>query len=418
VSQKHSMEGVGMTIYEHFGVKPIINVSGTMTRYGGALMEEKPLKAMDEAAKYSVRLDELQAAASKIIAEKTHAEAGIVTAGAYAALLLGTAACICRFDVARMNRLPDTAGVPNEVIMPWHQISGFDHAIRAAGARIIGVGIPNDTTPPNDVHIISRWDIASAITENTVAIAYAPRLDNHPPLEEVIETGKKYNIPVMIDAAALVPVVENLHRFIDMGAELVCFSGGKGILGPQASGILCGQRDLVASAAIQMLDMGGEPFDTWDPPASLIPKEKLRGKPEHGIGRGMKVSKEAVIGLLVALENLTEERFAERVKHLRELLWSVNAHVKCIDGVELRMTDDKGAYPMLEVKIDENVVGASAAKIYQRLKEKGVYVRDMQLNKGLIHIHSININEEVARIVSEHLYSALTVQVKSKTKGV
>jgi len=395
-------------IYERFGVKPIVNVAGTMTRYGGALMEKEALEAMDEAARYSVRLDELQAAASKVIAEKTHAEAGIVTAGAYAALTLGTAACICRFDVARMNRLPDTADIPNEVIMPWHQISGFDHSICAAGARIIGVGIPNDTTPPNNVHIISRWDIASAITEKTVAIAYAPRLGSHPPLEEVIEIGKKYNIPVMIDAAALVPAIENLHRFIDMGVDLVCFSGGKGILGPQASGILCGRRDLIASAAIQMLDMSGEPFNTWDPPASLIPKEKLRGKPEHGIGRGMKVSKEAIIGLLVALQNLTEVAFTKKVEYLRELLWSIGERVKDIAGVELRMTDDKGAYPMLEVKIDENIVGESATEVYQRLKEKGIYVRDMQLNKGLIHIHSISMDEEVARIVGEHLYSALT----------
>ncbi|GAH72038.1 unnamed protein product, partial [marine sediment metagenome] len=263
------------------------------------------------------------------------AEAGIVTAGAFAALTLGTAACICGFDVAKMNRLPDTSGIPNEVIIPWHQRCGYDHAIRAAGARIIAVGIPNSTTPPNEVHIISRWDIESAITEKTVAIAYMTRKGSHPPLEEIIEISKRYNIPVLVDAAALVPAIENLHRFIDMGADLVCFSGGKGIRGPQASGILCGRRDLIASAAIQMLDMSGEPFDTWEPPSSLIPKEKLRGKPEHGIGRGTKVSKEAIIGLLVALQNLTEDGFTKKAEHLRELLWSIGERVKDIAGVEL-----------------------------------------------------------------------------------
>ena len=397
-----------MGIYERFGVKPIVNVAGTMTRYGGALMEKEALEAMHEAARYSVRVDELQAAASKVIADKTHAEAGIVTAGAFAALTLGTAACICGFDVAKMNRLPDTSGIPNEVIMPWHQRCGYDHSIRATGARIIGVGVPNDATPPNEVHIISKWDVESALTDRTVAIAYMTRKGSHPPLEEIIEIGKRYNIPVLVDAAALVPAVENLHQFIDMGADLVCFSGGKGIRGPQASGILCGRRDLIASAAIQMLDMSGEPFDTWEPPSSLIPKEKLRGKPEHGIGRGMKVSKEAIIGLLVALQNLTEEGFTKKAEHLRELLWSIGERVKNIAGVELRMTDDKGAYPMLEVKINENIVGESATEVYRRLKEEGIYVRDMQLNKGLIHIHSISMDEEVARIVGEHLYSALT----------
>lgn len=400
-----------MSIYERLGVRPIINVAGTMTRYGGALMGKEALEAMDEAARQSVRLDELQAAASKVIAEITHAEAGIVTTGASAALTLGTAACITGFDVGRMNRLPDTTGMPNEVIMPWHQISGYDHAIRAAGARIVGVGIPNDTTPPDEVHIISRWDVASAITEKTVAIAYASRLGGHPPLEEVTEIGKKYNVPVIVDAATQVPPVENLRKFIDMGADLVCFSGGKGIRGFQAAGILCGRRDLVASAIIQMLDMAGEPFDKWNPPASLIPKDRLRGRPEHGIGRGMKVTKEAIVGLLVALQDLTEEKFAKRAEHLRQLLEGIKTRVGDVAGVEVRMTEDgKGGYPILEVKIDEQAVGKSAAEVSQRLKdgEPSIYVRDKYLHKGLVIINSINLDEEIARVVGEHLYTAIT----------
>ena len=396
-----------MGIYERFGVKPIINVAGPMTRYGGALIGKETLEAMKEAAKQSVRLDELQAAASRVIAEKTHAEAGIVTCGAFAALTLGTAACICGLDVARMNRLPDTDGIPNEVIMPWHQISGYDHAIRAAGAKLIGVGIPNNTTPPNEVYTIDRRDVESAITENTVAIAYVPRVGSHPPLEAIIEVGTKYNVPVLIDAAALVPVVENLSKFIDMGADLVCFSGGKGIRGPQASGILCGRRDLIASAALQMLDMAGESFDNWNPPASLIPKEKLRAKPEHGIGRGMKVSKEAVIGLLVALERLVEEEFTQKAEYLRGLLWGISERVRDIAGLEVRMTEDKSAYPMLEIKVDENITGKSASDLSNKLRDHGIYVRDIQPQQGIIVVHSINLDEETAHIVSECLYAAL-----------
>ncbi len=399
-----------MGIYERFGVKPIINAAGTMTRYGGALMDQEALEAMGEAARYSVRLDELQAAASNVIAEITHAEAGIVTAGASAALTLGTAACIAGFNVARMNRLPDTTGMPNEVIMPWHQISGYDHAIRAAGAKIVGVGIPNDTTPPNEVHIISKWDIESAITENTVAIAYAARVGNHPPLEEAIEIGKKYNIPVIVDAAAQVPPVENLHKFADMGADLICFSGGKGIRGPQASGILSGRWDLIASAVIQMLDMAGEPFDEWNPPASLIPKDRLRGKPEHGIGRSMKVTKEAIVGLIVALNNLTEEKFAKKAEHLRQLLRGIEARIQSIAGVETKITEHyKGGYPMLEVKIDERGVGRSAAEISGRLKDgdPSIHIMERYLRRGYILVHSINIDEDIARIVGERLYAAI-----------
>jgi D-glucosaminate-6-phosphate ammonia-lyase len=398
-------------IYERFGVKPIINVFAPATSLGGPLMDQEVLEAMDEAAKASVRLDELQAAASKVIAKITHAEAGIVTCGAYVALTLATAACITGFDVARMNRLPDTTGMPNEVVMPWHQISAYDHSIRLPGVKIIGAGIPMGTTPPHQVHIISKWDVESAITQNTVAIAYAPRFGSHPPLEEIIEIGKRYDIPVIADAAAQVPPVENLHRFIDMGVDLVCFSGGKGIRGPQASGILCGRRDLVASAAVQMLDMGGLTFYGWEPPASLIPKDKFRSRPQHGIGRGAKVSKEVIIGLLVALENLTEGEWVKKAGHLRELLGSIQAKLEGVAGLEMRMTEDyKGGYPMLEVKIDDKVLGRSAAEVARRLKDgdPGIYIRDRYLNQGFVIIHSINMDEQTAKIVGERLYAAIT----------
>lgn len=393
-----------MNIYERFGVDPIINVSGTKTRLGGALMEAEALEAMNEAAKYSVNLDELHAAASRIIAEKTHAEAGLVTNGAYAGMMLGIAACICGFDVARMNRLPDTDGIPNEVVMPWHQISGYDSAFRAAGGKIIGAGIPNDTTPPHEVHIISQSDIESAITEKSVAIAYAFREGAHPSLSSTIEVGKKYNISVLIDAAAQVPKLENLHRFIDMGADLVCFSGGKGIRGPQTSGILCGRRDLVGSAALQMLDMAGETFESWNPPPTLIPKEKLRGKPEHGIGRGMKVSKEAIVGLLVALDNLTEDRFSKKKSHLIASLKIIEARLHSIKGVALNMTEEyPDAYPMLEVKIDKDELGKSAREIAKALADGSprIYVKDNYLHKGIFFIHSINLNEVVAQTVAD-----------------
>ena len=401
-----------MSIYERFGVKPIINVAGPATRYGGALMERLALEAMDEAARESACLDELEAAASKVIAEVTHAEAGIVTAGASAALTLGTAASMVGFNVAKMNRLPDTTGMPNEVIMPWHQICGYDHSIRAAGARIIGVGIPNDTTPPGEVHIISRWDIESAIGSNTAAIAYAPRAGSHPPLEEVVEISKRHNIPIIVDAAAEVPPMENLHRFSDMGVDLVCISGGKGIRGPQASGILCGRRDLIGSALLQMLDMAGESFDKWNPPASLIPKEKLAGKPEHGIGRGMKASKEAIIGLLVALQNLTEEKHAQKAEYSKQLLEGIQARLKSIAGLKMRIAEGICGYPMLEVKMDVKTVGQSAYEIARKLKEgdPSIYVdnRDRYLQKGLVVIHSINMDEGVARIVGDCLYAAIS----------
>ncbi len=406
-----------MSIYERLGVRPIINVVGAATAYGGELMDEEALEAMHEAAKQSVHLDELQAAANKVIAQRTHAEAGIVTAGASAALTLGTAACIAGLDLTRMDQLPDTTGMPNEVILPWQHIRGYDHAISLAGARILGRRTPNGTTPPEEARIISKGDIESAITEKTVAIVYGQRLGSHPPLEEVIEISKRYNIPLMVDAAAQAPPVENLHRFIDMGADLVCFSGGKGIRGPQASGILCGRRELIASAFIQMRPGTGGTFDKWNPPASLIPKDRLRRMPEHGIGRGMKVTKEAIVGLLVALQNFTEKKVPKRIEPLRQLLEGIGTRLDGIAGVEVGWTEAEGdfgppgAFPVLEVKIDEQVVGRSAAEVSQRLKdgEPSIYVRDWSSDKGLVLlISSSSLDEETARIVGERLHTAIT----------
>ncbi len=398
-----------MNIYERFGVKPIFNLCGYTTRFGGAPMEKEALQAMYEAAGYSVRLDELQAAASKVISEATNAEAGIVTSGAAGALTLGTAACICGYNVGKMNRLPDTTGIANEVIMPQHHISGYSHAIKAAGAKIIGVGIPNDTPAPDEIPPVSTHDLEAAINENTVAVAYAVRPGSNPPLQEVIEAGHKHNLPVLVDAAAQVPPVKNLCRFIDMGADLVCFSGGKGIRGPQASGILCGKKELISSAVLQMLDMAGVPYERWDPPRSLIPKEKLLGKPEHGIARSAKASKEAIIGLLVALQNLTEDKFLNDKEYYNGLLGIIGNYIKDIPSVTLSRSEDyQEGFPLLEVFIDEKKSAKNAFQVADILRRQGIYIRDNKLNQGCIAIHPVCLDEETAYFVAEKLFSIIS----------
>jgi L-seryl-tRNA(Ser) seleniumtransferase len=326
-------------------------------------------------------------------------------------MTLATAACICGLDVARMNRLPDTRHIPIEIIMPWHQISGYSHAFKASGAVMIGAGIPNDTSPPREVHIISRWDIETAITEKTVAIAYAAREGAHPPLEEVVEIGHKYSLPVVVDAAAQVPPVSNLYRFIDTGADVVCFSGGKGIRGPQASGILCGKKELVASAALQMLDMAGAYFDKWAPPASLIPKDKLRGKPEHGIGRGFKVGKEAIVGLLVALNNFTEEKVAETSAQFKSLLRVISTRIENINGVTTKITGGyPEAFPVLDITIDEASAGISANEASSRLRKEHIFVRETYAGEGRLIIHPINLNDDSAALIGGRLEAAISRQ--------
>ena len=397
-----------MNVYEAVGVEAAMNLAGAMTRYGGARMRSNTIAAMSEAVGYSVRLDQLQAAASETIARRTHSEAGIVTCGASAALTLATAACITGFDVARMNRLPDTSRMPNEVVMPWHQISGYNHAITLAGATLVGAGIPNDTSEPQVVHAIDRWEIEAAITEKTAAIAYAARLNGHPTLEDIVEIAHKHNLPVIVDAAAEVPPVANLHAFIDQGADLVCISGGKGLRGPQASGILCGRRDLVGSALLQMLDLAGERFPDWDPPSTLIDKDQLRGKPLHGIGRGMKVTKEAIVGLLTALNDFTEESFLEDNRILTQGLESIATALHDIPGIVATLAKGSG-YPVLELALRQRGQGRSAREVAARLRalHPAILVEDCCAEEDRLFLNSLNLREYHIDVITERLVAAL-----------
>jgi D-glucosaminate-6-phosphate ammonia-lyase len=397
-----------MSILKHLKCKPFINVTEALTAYGGSFISKKVKDAMDEILYTSVHVDQLQAQAGQIIAGITHAESAIVTSGASHALLLSTAACIAKYDVTLMNRLPDTDGVPNEVIIPWHHITGYTHAISAAGGKIVGAGIAEAFVPANQQHKTSPWEIESKISERTAAIFYTFCEDNYPPLEKVVEIGQRYKIPVILDAAPKVPPLDNLYRFIDMGVDLVCISGGKGICGPQASGILCGRHDLIASAATQMFDLGGT-YESWKPPSYLIKKENLRGIPERGIGRSGKVSKEAIVGLVTALEELVSS-FDERVNRFNLILKSIQAHLEGIEGLELEIVDgNKRIYPTLMITVHENKVGKSASEVCQQLRhgEPSVYAGGMFTHNNIVAIHPGNLNEQSARIVAECLEKVL-----------
>jgi len=404
------LEGAKMNIYESLGVKTLINCQGEVTRLGGALMEQETIDAMAEAARYSVRMDELQAAASKIIARVTGAEAGYVTSGASAALTLATAACLAGLDVGRMNRLPDTSDMPNEVLMDQRQRQGYDHAIRLAGAKIVNVGMPNFRILGDEAYTTKWWEFESAITERTAAIAYFQVPDHNPPMEEIVRLSRKYKIPLIVDAAEQVPPMENLRRFIEMGATLVAYSGGKGIRGPQNSGILCGKKEMIASVALQNLDMGLTNFEAWEISPDLIPKEKLRGIPQQGLGRGMKASKESIIGLLVALQRM-ESRSSTSMEQLSRNIQPIGEMVKGIPGVETEIRAlFPGSHPMLMVKLDEAKVGKSAVEIVRKLKEgePSIYVTDMLAPFGMIFISAVNmIYKEQVKIVGQRLLTAL-----------
>ncbi len=362
-----------MSVYAALGVATIINAKGPATRLSGGLMRPEVAEAMADASTACVDMAELQAAASKAIARVTGAEAGYIASGASACLLLATAACITGLDPGRMARLPDTRGMKNEVIVVRSQRNFYDHALRAAGATLIEVGLP-DRYAGAGVRDAEVWEIEDAVNERTAAIFHVADAQAQPPLKAVTAVARRHKIPVIVDAAAQIPPQSNLKRFIAEGADLVAFSGGKALGGPQASGILCGKRDLVMAAALQHLDLDIH-ADLWEPPRSLIDARRLKGIPQHGIGRSCKTGKEEIVGLLTALKLFVAEgdaarhrRWLARVKIVAAGLPKRKGALAAIEGEE-----DTGSVPQLVITLP------SAAKTTTLLK---------RLVKGTPSIHA------------------------------
>lgn len=303
--------------------------------------------------------------------------------------------------------------MPNEVIMARDQRNGWDHAIRAAGAKIVEVGI--DETNVGGIRQVEAWEFEAAINEDTAAICLVPfNLDSRKEklMSDVIAVAKKYEIPVMIDAAASVPPIENLRRFISLGSDLVAYSGGKAIRGPQNTGILCGRRDLIASVAMQHLDMIGHAH-TWTPPETLIPKDKLVGKPHQGIGRCQKVNRESIVGLLVRLRSLTKEKTISEAKVMHSLIEQILEYLKDINHIVTEIanpaSDESGALPALKIKIDPKQLGQDAFDVSSELKNGNprLCVNEKSLTDNILIITTINLNQDLADIVGKRLREVL-----------
>jgi len=359
-------------LYARLGVKRRINAAGTLTRLGGSLMEEPVLEAMREAARASVDIGELQVAAGRAIARATGAEAGIVVAGAAAGLTLAAAACIAGLDVAKMARLPDTVGLPNEILIPRTHRNAYDHALRAAGAVLVDIGY-NDRGTGAGIRGLEAWEIDAAVTPATVALAFAANPETAADLSGVVAACRRRGLPVIVDAAAQLPPATNLRAFFDAGADLVVFSGGKAIGGPQASGILAGRRDLIASALLQQLDMDVDPT-RWVAPA-IVDRDRVPMPPHHGIGRGFKVGKEEIVGLVVALERFVARDEGRYAAALRQRLSAIAAG---LSGRRTRIVE--GRVPILEIETRDGP--AAVARLLGG--EPPVHVGERDLAKGLL----------------------------------
>jgi L-seryl-tRNA(Ser) seleniumtransferase len=368
-------------VYAALGVKRRINAAGTLTRLGGALMDEEVVAAMAAAARASVDIGELQSAASKTISHITGAEAGIVTTGAAAALTLAAAAAMTRWDIARMAALPQTDAFPNEILLPRTHYTGYAHALRAAGARLVEIG-HNDRGTGAGVRGLEAWEIEASITPRSAGFAFAATPANVADLQVVVGVCKSKDIPVIVDAAAQLPPKSNLKRFLEMGADLVAFSGGKAIGGPQASGILAGRRDLIGAALVQQLDMDVPPA-TWSPP-DLIDLKQMKGIPHHGLGRGFKAGKEEIVGLLVALERYAASDDEASNAALQMRLESI---AKNLPNVTKRIVDarETGRVPQLQLSFQDPLAvsrrlqaGEPPVHLSERYAAQGVLIIDPQ----------------------------------------
>ena len=350
-----------MSIYDKLGVKRVINAWGTLTSLGGSIMLPEVIEAMNEAAKAFVDMNELHRKAGRIIAEITGAEDAYVTSGAAAALVLAVSACMTGDDPEKMARIPYIDGFKNEIILPLIQDNQYARLLCIPGARLVKVGTKDG---------YSLKDIEDAITDKTLAIAFvfftSKKGCDIEALRKVVEIGKKHGIPVIVDAAAELPPIENLRDIVATGADLVAFSGGKDIRGPNDTGFIIGRADLIRAI-------------------------RAHGCPNCYMGRPMKVSKEQIVGLVVALQHYTPEAVEARRKKWEKI---VEYFVRELSSEHVRaerlMPDPSKheysaqGWPRARLTIDEKGLGMTAREINEELRRGDPPIYAQQIGNQII----------------------------------
>jgi L-seryl-tRNA(Ser) seleniumtransferase len=369
-----------MSIYDELGVRPVINAHATLTRLGGCIMPPEVLQAMVDAANCFVELDELQRRVGERIAELTHNEAAYVTSGAAAGLVLATAACIAGTDPAAIRQLPDLTGLKNEVIVHKSHRNGYDHAVRQVGVKLIEIGYANST---------SRWELERAINPQTAAFFwFQGAMTGHGdiPLAEVIAIANEHDVPVIVDAAAQLPPVENLWRFTEMEAALAIFSGGKDLRGPQSTGLILGRRDLIEACA-------------------------LNANPNHSIGRPMKVGKEEMLGALAAVKWYLNLDHEARTAQCEQIVADWCAALNEVTGVcaQRSFPNEAGQpLPRALVTFDAGVVGQTCDQIVAALMDGNPAISVAQAGTDGIYLNPMTLQAGEERIVEGRLLEILS----------
>ena len=373
-------------VYRSLGVKPVINAQSWVTALGGSLMRPEILRSMEEASTVFVDMVQLNKAAGDVVARACSAEKGLVTAGCSAAQVLMVAACMTGSDEEKVEQLPDSSGMKNEVVIFSGHRNRYDGAFKIPGAKLVPYGTDVDVTAEQ---------LGRAININTCAIAFviAPALSNGIGLQETVEIAHGRDVPVILDAAAEVPPRANLTRFIELGVDMVAFSGGKGIGGPQSTGLLAGRSDLIEAAFINSLNLHSD---------------------KAGIGRPMKVSKENIIGLVTALQLFLEGDEQSEYQGWRNKADYVASKLENIPGLEVLIEDTpvhrQGPQPV--IYFDEKWEGPSTSEIRRRLLggDPPIHVGVSGSKSDEINIVMVNVLDGEEKLIAERLLEAITEQ--------
>jgi len=326
---------VGPEIYQSIGVRPFVNARGTYTILTGSTMLPEPRAAMDAASRHYVHLDELAEAIGKRLAELTKAEWGMVTTGCSAALTHATAACVTGGNPDLHVRVPDLRGFPrDECIIPKHSRNVYDAAVRAVGVKVV------------EVETAEELDEAFGPRTALIYILAGPKADAGPlSTKALCEAAKKRGVPVVVDCAAEILTVPNLH--LQLGADLVTYSGGKCLRGPQAAGLLLGRKDLVKAA--------------W-----------VGSAPHHGFARGFKVGKEEAMAMLAAVEAWTQRDYEAEIRVWASWIDTIAKRLAPIAGVTTSVTPAEGLsnrMPVLQIRWDRAKLATTGEAVAKLLFE-------------------------------------------------
>jgi L-seryl-tRNA(Ser) seleniumtransferase len=346
-------------------------------------MPREVIEAMDEAARFHVSIQDLQQAVGRRISELLGVEAALVTAGAAAALTLGTAACVAGKDPERIRRLPDVRGMKDEVIIQKSHRFAYDHAVRAVGIRL--------------VEVESADAMKRAISERTALMLFLNYADPSGPVRraEFVEIGRQHGVPTFLDAAADLPPAGRLSEYFRMGFDLICYSGGKGLRGPQCSGLLLGRKDLIEAAY-------------------------LNGSPHSdSIGRAAKVGKEEIIGLLTALELYLERDHAAEWREWEARVQRILRTLAAAPGVtrrELFVPEIANETPHARISWDRGVLPYTQVEVARRLREGDprIEVRPSAGDQPVLEIAVWMLQPGEDRIVARRVLEVLTKQSETR----